>query len=81
MPFGKPTNTMRVAGRVTAEVNKEIDFWANYLGMQKTSFLSLCIRIGLNGIIRSVSPEKLLTPEDWKRISEGFGGGSELPGK
>lgn len=70
MPYGKRLKTLRVAGRVTPEVNQEIDKWAGYLGLQKTAFLSLCIRIGLNGVVRAVSPEKLLETDDWKKIME-----------
>lgn len=62
--------TIRVTGRVTPEINQKLMDMALELGMQKTAFISLCIRSGLNAVIRSVAPEQLLTEDDWKKILE-----------
>lgn len=55
--------TRKIAGRVTEEVNQEIDAWAEKLGMGKTAFVSLCIMAGLKQVIRVVSPEEAISPE------------------
>lgn len=67
-PSNIQDNTKRVAGRVTPEVDLQIDEWATKLGMTKTSFISLCIRAGLTTVIRTIQPESLLTEADWQKI-------------
>lgn len=65
---GLMKKSVKVMGRVTPELNEQINKWAEEMTMQKTAFISLCIRIGFNGVVRAVSPEKLLETDDWKKI-------------
>lgn len=61
-------STVRISGRVPIELNDQIEQMSLQLGMGKTAFISLCIRAGINAVIRSVSPEKMLSTEDWEKI-------------
>lgn len=60
---GVMESTIRVTGRVTPDINEELKYWAVELGMQKTAFISLCIRAGLKAVIRSVSPEDAISSD------------------
>ena len=60
---GVMQSTIRVTGRVTPEIDEELRKWAVELGMQKTAFISLCIRTGLKEVIRSVSPADAIPAE------------------
>jgi hypothetical protein len=60
--------TVRITGRVPLELNDQIEKMSLQLGMGKTAFISLCIRAGINSVIRSINPEKMLSTEDWEKI-------------
>lgn len=61
-------STVRITGRVPIDLNDQIEQMSLQLGMSKTAFISLCIRAGINSVIRSINPEKMLSTDDWEKI-------------
>lgn len=67
MAYEKPV-VFRVNGSVPLEINAEVDNYAALAGMSKSQFIGLLVQFGLKAWIRTYSPEKLFTAEDWKKI-------------
>lgn len=66
---GHTQGTVRVGGRVTPEINTEIDGLAKELSISKTAVMSLIIHTGYNAISRLVRPEDFL---DYKKMTAAF---------
>ena len=65
--------TFRVGGRVTQDLNNQIDALAKELSLSKMAIMSLIITIGFKSLSRTVNPEEYL---DWEKISTAFEGAS-----
>lgn len=60
----------RINVRVTKEFNKKLDTWAARLGLNKSQLCTMALQAGLNNIVRSISPEEVLTPDVLKMIMD-----------
>lgn len=58
----------RVTARVSDETAEKARTWADRLGISQSQFLSMAIQAGIGSIIRAVSPEEAMRPEQWAAI-------------
>ena len=63
--------TFRVGGRVTQDLNDQIDALAKDLSLSKMAIMSLIITIGFKSLSRIVNPEDFM---DWTKITAAFEG-------
>jgi len=63
--------TFRVGGRVSQDLNDQIDALAKELSLSKMAIMSLIITIGYKSLSRIVNPENFM---DWDKITAAFEG-------
>lgn len=62
------TDDFRFTIRITRELNEKLSIWSKRLGVNKSQLANMSIQAGLGQIIRAISPEDALTPEQWAAI-------------
>lgn len=63
-------NKPRIWGTVPVEVFEKIQYCSNKWGLPVTHVVSLAVQAGIGSLIRGISPEEALTPEQWAKIFE-----------
>ena len=58
----------KVGTTIPTPINEQIDRLAAGIGMSKSGFVSMMIQLGIQAWLRSYSPEKLFTTDDWEKI-------------
>ena len=53
---------------IPIDVDQNLERWAEKFDLSKTVLINLSIRAGLDAIIRAISPQDALSPEQWADI-------------
>lgn len=65
--------TRRMTVTLPDATGKQVDLWAERLGLTKSQFLGMAVQSGIGHIIKAVSPLDAYTPEQLKRIADALG--------
>lgn len=65
MPNKVNSDAAKIYGTVNKKQREQLLEWAGSLGMTMNQFVGLCTWMGAKALMRSIEPEKMLTPEQW----------------
>ena len=58
----------RLSVRVSDQLGKNIEKYADEFGVTQSQFSGMCIQAGLGSILRAVKPEEAISVETWAQI-------------
>jgi hypothetical protein len=60
----------KIYGTVNQKQREQLIEWANSLGMTMNQFVGLCTWMGAKSLMRTIEPEKMLTPDQWVALGK-----------
>jgi hypothetical protein len=69
---GKEKDYSRIWGRISNEKGKQLQQWADELGIPMMQFIGLCAWMGAHHLMRSFHPERFITGDQWAEIVMGL---------